>query len=229
MNMSDTQPSLKRSLLYRTTTGEHYKQQDGGMLVAQFSANDAEQAKRCGLLDLSVARRTGLRGKNAPSVLSEHLPGMANTSVIQANFAEQLSTGEWVLRLGKTEYWVLSSLTGTNASLDALDQAASQTADCYPLYCQSSHAWFVLTGDYISEVMAKLCAVDLNERVFPVGKIAQTSVARVNAIVVKQTYQGIPAFSILSDSSSAEYLWLAILDAMQEFNGQAIGADVLTV
>lgn len=54
----------------------------------------------------------------------------------------------------------------------------------YLLPRQDSHAWMMLTGDYVSAIMAKLCGVDLSSEEFKPGQIVQTSVARINAIVL---------------------------------------------
>ena len=85
----------------------------------------------------------------------------------------------------------------------------------------------MLTGKYIEQTMAKICGVDLRKSSFPPDAIVQTSVARVNAVIVRHEENNIPIFSILSDSSSAEYLWDSLLYAMREFNGHVFGIDVL--
>ncbi|MFT5521114.1 MAG: sarcosine oxidase subunit gamma [Enterobacterales bacterium] len=85
----------------------------------------------------------------------------------------------------------------------------------------------MLTGKYIEQTMAKICGVDLRKSSFPPDAIVQTSVARVNAVIVRHGENNIPIFSILSDSSSAEYLWDSLLYAMREFNGHVFGIDVL--
>jgi sarcosine oxidase subunit gamma len=46
---------------------------------------------------------------------------------------------------------------------------------------------------------------------------------------VRHKVNKIPVFSILSDSSSAEYLWDSLLDAMNEFNGHVVGTDALGI
>ncbi|EPJ48318.1 MAG: hypothetical protein OFPI_29950 [Osedax symbiont Rs2] len=193
-NISD-----KRSLLYRC-----YQQQPAALTaeidVAQLS-----------LHDFSVKLRYGFRGPQARTVLSSAkiaLPSAANSLCATVN-------GELVLRLSNSEYWLLHpQVSGQQALLDS--QSSEQ---CYSLFCQDSHAWLVLAGPNIARVMAKLCAVDLRENAFPLGAVAQTSVARVNAIIAHHRLADSAVFSILSDSASASYLWDAIQDAMQEFKG----------
>ena len=77
-----------------------------------------------------------------------------------------------------------------------------------------------MTGKYCSDILAKICGVDLRSSEFPVGAVVQTSVARVNAIIVHHVISDEQVFSILSDSASATYLWNALLDAMAEYGGR---------
>ena len=93
----------------------------------------------------------------------------------------------------------------------------------YPVPRRDSHAWFLLTGAEAAALFAKLCAVDLRPAKFAHLSVAQTSVARLSAIVIRDDQGGTPAYHLLADSASAEYLWDVLLDAMAEFDGRAVG------
>lgn len=133
-----------------------------------------------------------------------------------------------VARLGKTECWVLADPLADKPAQGMLDIRVMNESGCYPLYCQDSHAWFALTGRHLPDLMAKLCGVDLRPDQFPPGAVVQSSVARVSAIIIHHELEGIPVFYLLSDSSSAEYLWKALQDAMQEYAGQPSGLAAFT-
>jgi len=219
-----------RSLLYRRydELNPQYLELANGA-IANYSSADcssadsAEQLARSALIDLSLLPRLGFRGTNAATYLQQsglELPERPNQSVAGNH-------GEQILRLSKQEYWVLGNLQSDNQWLNQLSLASLPTERCYKLFCQDSHAWLMLTGRHLADIMAKVCGVDLRASVFPTGAIAQTSVARVNAIIISHQVNGIAAFSILSDSASAEYLWGALLDAMQEFEGQVVGYSAL--
>jgi sarcosine oxidase subunit gamma len=60
-------------------------------------------------------------------------------------------------------------------------------------------------------------------------EIAQTSLARVNAIILRNDLATTPCFFILSDVTSTEYLWDALLDAMVEFEGSPVGIEALRI
>jgi sarcosine oxidase subunit gamma len=76
-------------------------------------------------------------------------------------------------------------------------------------------------------MLAKLCAIDFASHRFPIGQVAQTSIARVTAIIIRHEFEGPLAFHILADSASAEYLWDCFTDAMNEFGGVVCGAEAV--
>ncbi len=164
------------------------------------------------LIDLTEAYRTGFRGVNAASFLAEQgvdVPAAPNQAVT-------LVDGRLVLRLSQREFWILAPSAEQDERIDALNEKTVPAA-CYSLFCRDSHAWFVLSGERRAECMAKLCGVDLRSRVFPLGSIAQTSVARLNTIIVHHLLDSVEGYSILCDSASAEYFEAAVRDAMDEF------------
>lgn len=198
MSTPETVPEQKRSFVYRD--------------IAHATIDEREQS--INLYDFSLKKRGGIRGVDAASVLQSHnlpVPKAPNQCLIS-------DSGELVLRLSAREYWLLDPSANPASVVDTVDHLDLSQQQCYPLFCQHSHAWFVMTGPHLAALFAKLCGVDLRAEAFPKGAIAQTSVARVNAIVISHTWQGEAAFSILSDSASASYFWGALQDAMQEFN-----------
>ena len=60
-------------------------------------------------------------------------------------------------------------------------------------------------------------------RTSPNGHIAQTSLAKMSGIVIRADLGRTPAYHVLADSASAEYLWGCLLDAMEEFDGAPVG------
>lgn len=220
--------ALARSACYRRTAiAQHSLDANGTPVPDRFDLKDSERAKKAGVLDLSALLRAGYRGAGTPELLGNAglpIPARPNQAVAGAD-------GDWVLRLSNTEYWLLGSLTNkgeTLAKLPGLNACESSCLDatpsaCYPLFCMDSHGWLMLTGEHVSAVMAKLCGVDLREASFPVGSIAQTSLARINGIIVHQQVNGLTAYSILCDNASTDYLWTALLDAVQEFDGGPVG------
>jgi sarcosine oxidase subunit gamma len=76
-------------------------------------------------------------------------------------------------------------------------------------------------------MFSKICGVDLRTHKFAQGQIAQTSVAKINAVVVRHDLGTTPCFYIFSDIASTEFLWDCLLDAMEEHQGVAIGVAAI--
>lgn len=224
MQALDPQHFTERSPLYRKHAGACFGQLGDGAIVASYGDDETAQAERCGLVDLTNLARVGFRGAETAAWLERcgfSLPSAPNQVVTQAD-------GSHVARLSQTEYLLLGSLT------DAGERVARAEADwtfgtsaVYLLPRQDSHAWLLLTGAHVAEVMAKLCGVDLRAEAFARGAVAQTSAARINVLVLNTGSCALPGFHILCDRASASYLWDALLDAMAEFGGKPVGMDAL--
>ncbi|HAV44163.1 MAG TPA: sarcosine oxidase [Halomonas sp.] len=180
---------------------------------------DFTSAAHCALVDVSALARLGVRGSHAASFLDEHgyqLPDVPNQATRQPD-------GSLVARLSASEYLLLGSL---NAQEQRISQQEATwppaQAGVYLLPRQDTHAWLALTGTHASNVMAKLCGVDLSPAAFAPGQVAQTSVARANAIVINASQTELTCLYLLVDSASASYFWPVLLDAMQEFGGKPL-------
>ncbi|MDP9523450.1 sarcosine oxidase subunit gamma [Pseudomonas putida] len=186
----------------------------------------AELLHTCALTDLTELARVGFRGGDSAA----YLQPLGYDLPAQPNHAVRQDDGSWVARLSQTEYLLLGNLADDGARVAGLEAGWVQdTRRNYLLPRQDSHAWLQLSGMYGSAVMAKLCAVDLRAEAFPVGAVAQTSVARINVIVVNVGSDERPALQLLFDRASLVYLRAAMLDAMDEFDGGLIELGALMV
>ena len=171
----------------------------------------------CSLTDLTDLSRVGFRGGHSAEYLRSRgfaLPDAPNRAVIQAD-------GSLVARLSQSEYLLLGSPEDQGQRL--ADEEARWELDHQAKYLlprQDSHAWFQLTGEHPSEVMAKLCGVDLSPQAFTPGAVAQTSAARINVIVINAGSARQASLHILCDRASQAYFQEALLDAMEEFNAR---------
>lgn len=172
----------------------------------------------CTLADLTDLPRVGFRGAHSAAYLQGRhfvLPQVPNR-------AEPQTDGSQVARLSQTEYLLLGSPEDQGQRI--ADEEARWELDHqanYLLPRQDSHACFQLTGEHLSEVMAKLCGVDLSPQAFGPGAVAQTSAARINVIVINSSTAQQASLHILCDRASKAYFREALLDAMQEFSGMA--------
>ena len=229
----DPASQLRRSFVYRqlAEAGAVFKVASGGAVAMHYGDPDeeAETARRLGLADLSVLPRTGFKGAGAAQWLATQgvvLPGV--------NEAAQQQDGSLAARLGPDDILLLGGLDGVEVASEPLDrlnhawtQAGGDVSRGYPVPRRDTHAWIVLTGEFAADMLAKLCAVDLRPRSFANHRIAQTSVARANAIVIRADLAATLGFHLLVDSSMADYCLPVLLDAMSEFGGGLVGYQAL--
>ncbi len=224
----------RRSFIRRKleALGARFAPINGGSVAMDFGGPPEEElaiAREMGLADLSPLPRTGFKGRGA----IEWLASQGLEIGPDSNRAWRQAGGELALRLAPTEIFLLDSLQGSGALIDRLNSAWSWGAEKprqpigYPMPRADSHAWFALSGVRAPEMFAKICGVDLRPAKFPDGGIAQTSIAKMSGIILRQDLGGLPAFHLLADSASADYLWDCLLDAMAEFDGGAVGLAAL--
>jgi sarcosine oxidase subunit gamma len=224
----------RRSFIYRklAAAGAEFAEVNGGAVAMRYPAraeSEAAIARRMGLADLSVLPHGGFKGRGTV----EWLTAQGLTIGADSNKAYVQAGGELAARLAPTEIFLLDSLQGTGQLISKLNTAwqwapsAPRPQQGYPMPRQDSHAWFMATGEKTAEMFAKICGVDLRPRHCPVGTIAQTSVAKMNAIVIRADLGSTLAYHLLADIASAEYLWTCVEDAIAEYDGGIVGLAAL--
>ncbi|MDG1473641.1 MAG: hypothetical protein P8Q37_01980 [Porticoccaceae bacterium] len=222
-------PLYRRHLQYQA----RFTQVGDNVVVDSYcnetSINDEiDVAESMGLCDLSTLDRIGFKGINAPKWLDSekfHVPVLANT-------AEKQVSQSLLIKLSAHEILVLSDLLFHSKDVKRLYQNAVENhqnydQQVYTLPRNDSHCWLAVTGTNASKMFSKLCAVDLRSHKFAQAAVAQTSLAKTNAIIIRHDLNKTPCFYILSDISGLEFLWDCLLDAMSEFNGAPVGLSAL--
>jgi sarcosine oxidase subunit gamma len=225
---------LRRSFVYRVlqAAGARFVTVNGGAVAIDFGRpveQETAQARHLGLADLSVLPRTGFKGTGTV----EWLAGQSLAIGADSNRAYRQAGGELAARLAPTEVFLIDSLDGTGELMQRLNASWSWGSERprrligYPMPRSESHAWFTVSGELAPTMFAKICGIDLRPHRFPEGAIAQTSVAKMSAIIIRADLGAVPGFHVLADSASAEYLWHCVIDAMEEFNGVPVGLAAL--
>jgi sarcosine oxidase subunit gamma len=168
------------------------------------------------LIDLSSVPRDGVKGKE----LSEWLDSRAYDVGAASNHAYLQGDGVLIARLSPSEILLLSNPAAPAAA--SMTKSLEATYTCYPVRRQDSHFWFAVTGSRGPAMFAKLCSVNLSPQVFGDGMVAQTSVARTSAVIVRHDVEDVLSYYLLGDSSMSLYMWNCIVDAMQEFNNEIL-------
>jgi len=217
----------RRSFLYRqlSAAGAVFSVCGDAAVAARFpGVDEAARTARLGFADLSPLPRWGVKGPAAPHWLAEQ--GVVVPAA--ANLASAGPTGGLVARLSAHEHLLLWPGDGGEAALGRLDAAAGAgERGLYVLPRRDSHAWLCLVGTAVPACLAKLCAVDLRPAAFADLAVAQTQLARISVVLIRQDRPGGPAWHLLWDSASAAFLWQALSAAAAEFDGGPIGLEAL--
>lgn len=178
------------------------------------------------IVDLSSLPRLGFKGRETIAAMQARGVVLEPTP----NRAFRQPDGSLCLVLGAGDVFLLGALNDANTLLADLETGWGMESEtrCYPVPRRHSHAWFRIHGAAAPAMFAKICAVDLRLDHFPDLAIAQTSVARLSAVVLRADGGGQPAFHLLSDSSAAQYMLTCLLDAAGEFGGRLSGFQRLS-
>ena len=168
----------------------------------------------------------GFRGPGAREWLiaqGVELPDGPNRARLQPDGAIAV-TRSW------TEVLVLGAIHGADSLCDRLEAGAADAhrARAYPLPRFDGLFWFTLTGATAAECLAKVSGVDMRESAFGVGSVAQTSLARLNAVIVRVDARAKRRCSTCSGTAPRPSTpGPRMLDAMQEFGGRPVGLRAL--
>jgi sarcosine oxidase subunit gamma len=145
------------------------------------------------------------------------------------NRAFRQPDGGLCLVLAPGEVILLSNLRGDGERLAQLETEwrIEDEERTYPLPRRDSHAWLAVAGEPLPDLFAKLCAIDLRRGKFADLSIAQTSIAKMSAILTRADVGATPVFHLLVDSAAALYFCDCLLDAADEFGGRIVGLKAL--
>ena len=231
--MSQINPThlLIRSPHYRTllAEGANFIEHRDVAIIDNFGKSAEEEAKHAqqlGLVDLTLFAKIGFKGKQAiqwAKTQGLDIGEKNNQAYLQDN-------GALVARLADTEILILNNIQSGRNQCTSLEELydKSKPVSCYSVPRNDSSAWLMITGEYSSNMFAKICAIDLRLKSFPNFSIAQTSIARINGIIIRNDINQTPAFYLIFDSASTDYLWSCLKDAFVEFNGAPVGDSALS-
>ena len=226
----DPTDALRRSFIYRklTAVGATFDNLGDGAVATNLPGVTVGGVEGMATCDLSGLPRIGFKGRDALDWLRGRDFDFGDTP----NRSYRQPNGVRVAVLAPTEALLLSPLAEPALSLNDLAGACALDDGIlrYPVLRGDANFEFLITGHDAAAMFAKVCGVDLRPSVFDIDAVAQTSVARSNAIVVRADIAALPAYRIFGDSASAEYMWDSLLDAMIEYDGVVAGlADILSV
>jgi sarcosine oxidase, subunit gamma len=223
--MVDPLAYARRSPLRRRLEAEGAAWGDLGDVAVAETIGDAAPSGGIAIVDLSPLPRLGFKGRGT-------IPAMQSRGItVEAtpNRAFRQPDGGLCLVLAPGEVILLSNFAGDGERLAQLESGwrIEDEERTYPLPRRDSHAWLAVAGQAAPEMFAKLCAIDLRRDKFPDLAIAQTSIAKMSAILTRGDIGADPVFHLLVDSAAALYFCDCLLDASDEFGGRIVGLKEL--
>jgi heterotetrameric sarcosine oxidase gamma subunit len=212
--------------------GATFMEQAGWQVPARYTSATGEAAairEAVGVMDISASGKVLVRGAAAEETLAALLVTVPRAPGEATAFDEKESGRGYVAMLAPDELMVITS-PGAEAGLAGrLAEEVTTRGLFVSIVNQTSGlAGLMVVGPRYHELLSKLCAIPLHPAAFPVGRVAQSGVAKVHAILVRQDLApAVPAIEIYVDRPYGEYVWEAVLDAGGEYGIQPVGLDAL--
>jgi sarcosine oxidase gamma subunit len=172
------------------------------------------------LLELSGLARLGVKGPRAQAFLHSvgvDTPAAPNHVVLGAS-------GLLVAALSKSEFF-LSDVPGASSSkiADVREAVAGTPEGSFlvehgeALYC------FGLAGALRYDLYARLCSLDFGNPAAASGRVLQTKLAHLSAIVLRCGGAADSYDLIFGDVSLATYMWRMLCETVNQLGGDAVG------
>ena len=207
-----------KSQAKKLSSTHHAQAEQGGQFGAvdgwqvalgfQDSASEAEAIRKgVGLADVSQIQKLDLKADSSESQIPDTL----------ALHACSLARRHWM---------VTSKWDGTQ-QLQVPDSAECSSAGISITDVTSTYASFLLAGPQSRTVFQKLSSLDVSEAALPNQATAQTSLAQVHCIVIRDDIAALTSFLLLIGREYGEYAWSTVMDAGREFDIVPVGLEAL--
>jgi heterotetrameric sarcosine oxidase gamma subunit len=187
--------------------------------------SDEPQIEALSLTDVSQTGKLGVRGAGAGDLLQRvfgRFPEAGWGLEIQT-YPQRANGASHPVNLKLlgllTDEFLLLTPPGLGAGLARRLEAAQQPQAGYISLIDLSDglAGFLLVGRDAPALLSKLCPLPLEAERFPDGCLAQSSLAKVPALLLRGDMEQTPAFEIYTGRSYGQYLQQALLEAGGEF------------
>ncbi|MHA6622742.1 2Fe-2S iron-sulfur cluster-binding protein [Pseudonocardia sp. DLS-67] len=131
--------------------------------------------------------------------------------------AERDADGALVVGSGPGE-WLVIDAPGTQDAVRGRVEARAGAPDEFVTVVDLTHgrAMLRVRGERATDLLAKVCGIDLADDVVPNGAALRTSVAKLVTDVVRDDVDGVPSYLLHCERSSGQYLADTLLDAGAE-------------
>ena len=204
--------------------GAQIEERDGWRVAANYGDTIAEKkacAESVGIAELSSLGITELLG--TPAVIEAITSEVAGTA---AKLGEAVfAGGAWWCTVKPDRVLAITDASDTSALRGRLEAAAAARNELVSVTdLTSTLTTFSYSGPLARDTFARITALDLREREFPVRGFLPGSIGRVPGLLLRQ---GQDSFLHTFGAASAQYMWESVIDAAEELGGRAVGIDAL--
>ena len=156
-------------------------------------------------------------------VLVKSSPGGEPPARVTATLGRAVRLPDGVLEVGSGPgEWLLLGPPGSAPALLARRESGDARVGAV-VDVTHAMACLRLAGARAAATLAKVCAVDLGDRVSPDGKAFRSSVAKVVTDVIRDDTAAGPSYLLMCDRSFGQYLYDSLLDAGAEWGIDTAG------
>ncbi|MDP4603207.1 MAG: hypothetical protein NWS75_01645 [Solirubrobacteraceae bacterium] len=204
--------------------GAEIEERDGWRVAANYGDTIAEKkacAESVGIADLSSLGITELLGTPAAiEVITGEVAGTA-AKLGEAVFAG----GAWWCTVKPDRVLAITEAGETAALRGRLEAVAASRDELVSVTdLTSTLTTFSYSGPLARDTFARITALDLREREFPLRGFLPGSIGRVPGLLLRQ---GQDSFLHTFGAASAQYMWESVIDAAVELGGRPVGIDAL--
>lgn len=158
-----------------------------------------------------------LRGPQAEAAIAQFEIDQPGQSSLATGVARP-TDGGLLCRLAADEYLLLVERPQNWATVYTRLEGAAAGQRVTVSDLTHGYGKLQLSGRRAAALLPRLCGLDFSERGFPDKRVAQTSLAKVRATLVRMDGQGeAPNYYLLVDRSLSTYVWEEIVGVMQAF------------
>jgi aminomethyltransferase len=189
-------------------------ERNGWLLPRSYGNPAAEQTalrETVGLLDISESGKIGLKSDDLDAALGAAFKGIGRVGVGMALPAGDRGTTR-VCRLTEGQALLVTAPDALRGTLDALGKVASAHTCTHLTDLTSALCGLRLVGPRAPAVLERLSWLDLAPDRFTDGALAQGSVARIHALIVRRDMVGLTGYDLYVDRDLGAYLWNVLLE-----------------
>ncbi len=179
--------------------------------------------QRVALADASPNGRIAVEGAEVEQIVGE-VYGLDGLDIGSGAAAENLH----IYRLRRDVFFVHTPPGGEEGELKRLNDRATATKR-FVTVSDSTHGQceMRIIGPQSSALLRQVCGLDFHKTTFADGMARQTSVAKINQLIIRRDLGALPSFALVGARSMGEYLWGVLWEAGEEWDIAPVGMAAL--